>query len=144
MFISISPSHLHLDLPRGPYPLAPLTKILYGFPISFTCTAHPIHSSLNFINTLISDEYNLWSSTLHDFIQFSVTFSLLHSNIHIINLNLCTLSMNPGFKQKVCNTQLWTLWHILLRIFISKFFNDFVILCFVNTMHNLKRNALYL
>jgi hypothetical protein len=104
----------------------------YRFPISSTFTAHRIHSShIDFINMLISDEYNLLSSTSHNFSQFPNTF------YHLGQIFSLPISISiQVWNKNGCNVPLWTFWCNLLRMLIFKLVMDFVTY-FINTVHNL-------
>jgi len=78
-FITISSSHLPLDIPSGLFPLYFRTKPLYGCflsPIHATCFADLILH--DFVTQMISvEEYKSWSSPLCNFLRSAVFSPLL-------------------------------------------------------------------
>jgi hypothetical protein len=87
---NILPCHLrlssglfHSDLP---------TKIVYAFLMCTTCPAHLTPLDL-IIQTILGEEYKLWSSWICSFLQPPDTLSLLGSNILLSNLFSDTFSL---------------------------------------------------
>jgi len=98
--ILILSSHLHLGLPSGLFPSGFPTKNLYTpllSPIRTTCPAHLI--LIDFVSrTILRVVYRQLSSSLCNFLQSSVTSSLLGPNIILNTLFSNTLNLSSSLN----------------------------------------------
>lgn len=80
--ILLSPSHLHLYLPKGLFPWGFQTIIVHAFLVSATCTATigPSHLPWHNHHNISHTEYKLWRSSLLHSLHPPVT-SLSYQNI---------------------------------------------------------------
>jgi hypothetical protein len=106
--ILVLPSHLHLCLPSGLYPLGFPTKTLYTHLLSHidvTCSVHPIGLDL-IVRIIRGDEYRSLNYSLRRHLHFPVTSSLLGPNFLHSNGDKSSLCLKPFWIRNV-QTNVW-------------------------------------